>query len=86
MLQKTTTTLEPRFPIQHVINYSLSSVVIEKRYDVTKIQICEIMGYVGIVRKNKMKKNPLPKISLLVQIDGEIEAPLSKIHILLKLA
>ena len=30
------------------------------------------MGYVGIVRKNKMKKKPLPKISLLVQIDGEI--------------
>ena len=25
-----------------------------------------------------MKKKPLPKISLSVQIDGEIEAPLSK--------
>ena len=41
---KTTTTLEPRFRVQYVNNYSYSSVVIEKRYDVTKIQICEIMG------------------------------------------
>ena len=42
MLQKTTTTLEPRFPIQHVINYSLSSVVIEKRYDVTKYKFVKL--------------------------------------------
>ena len=30
----------------------------------------------GIFRKNKMKKAPLTKISLLVQIGGEIKAPL----------
>ena len=34
----------------------------------------EIMGYVGISRKNTMKNTHLPKISLLVQISGEIKA------------
>ena len=46
------------------------------------------MGLDGIFRKNKMKKPPLPKISLLVQIGGEIKAPLCSddfIQILLKL-
>ena len=48
---------------------------------------CEIMGLDGIFRKNKMKNAPLPKISLLVQIGGEIQAPLCSddvIQILLK--
>ena len=43
----------------------------------------------SIFRKNKMKKKkPLPKINLLLQIGGEIEAPLCSvdfIQILLKL-
>ena len=34
------------------------------------------MGLDGIFRKNKTKKAPLPKISLLVQIGGEIQTPL----------
>lgn len=33
----------------------------EKTYDVTKIQICGIMGLANIYRKNKMEKAPLPK-------------------------
>ena len=48
------------------------------------------MGSNGIFRDNKMEKNPLPKISLLVQIGGgDIQAPLcfnDAIQILLKLA
>ena len=48
----------------------------EEKCDVIKIQICEIMGLDGIFRKNKMKKVPLPKISLLVHLGGEIFAPL----------
>ena len=44
----------------------------EEKCDVLKIQICEVMGLVSIFRKNKMKNAPLPKISLLVQIDGSI--------------
>ena len=40
--------------------------------DLTKIQICEIMGLGGILRKNKMRKASLPKISLLMLIGGEI--------------
>ena len=46
------------------------------------------MGLDGIFRKNKTKKAPLPKISLLVQIGGEIQTPLCSddfIQILLKL-
>ena len=45
----------------------------EKKCDVTKIQICGIMGLANIYRKNKMKKPPKnqPKISLLVQIGQE---------------
>ena len=43
----------------------------EKKCDVTKIQICGIMGLANIYRKNKMEKAPLPKISLLVQIGQE---------------
>ena len=38
----------------------------EEKCDITKIQICEIMGLDRILRKNKMKKAPFPKISLLV--------------------
>ena len=45
----------------------------KEKCEVTKIQInCEIMGFVSILRKNKMKRAPLPKISLLVQIGQEI--------------
>ena len=36
--------------------------------DVTKIQICEIMGLIGIFRKNKVKNTHLQEISVLVQI------------------
>ena len=36
--------------------------------DVTKIQICEIMGLIGIYRKNKVKNAHLQEISVLVQI------------------
>ena len=46
---------------------------IEEKSDIRKLQICEAMlGLLVIFRKNKMKKAPLPKISLLVQIVGEI--------------
>lgn len=38
--------------------------------DVTNIKICKIVGLGSIFRKNEMKKKPLPKISLLVQISG----------------
>ena len=38
----------------------------EEKCDITKIQICEIMGLDRILRKNKMKKAAFPKISLLV--------------------
>ena len=41
-----------------------------------KNKICEIMGLVSISKKNKIKKAPLPKISLLVQIGEEIYATL----------
>ena len=41
-----------------------------------KNQICEIMGLVGISRKNKINKAPLPKLTLLVQIGEEIYATL----------
>ena len=34
--------------------------------------ICNIMGLISIYRKNKMKKAPLLKSSLLVQIGEEI--------------
>lgn len=33
----------------------------EERCDVTKIQTCELMGLVSILRKNKLKKNALAK-------------------------
>ena len=39
-------------------------------------ELCEIMACTGIVRKNKVKKAPLPETSELMQIDGEILAPL----------
>lgn len=39
-----------------------------EKCEVTKNQICEVMGLVSMFRKNKMKKVPLPKMSLLVQI------------------
>ena len=36
----------------------------EEKSDVTQSQICEIVGLDGIFRKNKLKKAPLPKLSL----------------------
>ena len=43
----------------------------------TKINLREIMGPVGIMRKGKTKNALLPKIiSMLVQIGGKILAPL----------
>ena len=47
----------------------------EKKRDVTKIQDCQLIGLVSIFTKKKLKKAPLPKMSLLVQIDEEIKAP-----------
>ena len=44
----------------------------EEKCDVTNVHICESMEMVVIFRKNKMNKVALPKISLLVQIGGEI--------------
>ena len=37
-------------------------------------ELYEIMACTGIVRKNKVKKAPLPETSELMQIDGEILA------------
>jgi len=37
----------------------------EEKFDVSKLQICEMMGLVSIFRKNKMKKALLPRISLV---------------------
>ena len=48
----------------------------EEKCDVIKIQICDIMVLGGKFRRNKVKKVPLPKISLLAQIGGVILAPL----------
>ena len=48
----------------------------EEKCDVTKIQICEIMGLVSIFRKRKMKKGPSPKISLLVQVGEDMSTGL----------
>ena len=39
-------------------------------------ELYEIMECTGIVRKNKVKKAPLPETSELMQIDGEILVPL----------
>ena len=44
----------------------------EEKCDVIKIRISEVMRFVSVFRKNKMKNAPLPKISLLVQSDGSI--------------
>ena len=38
----------------------------EKKRDVTKIQDCQFIGLVSIFTKKKLKKAPLPKMSLLV--------------------
>ena len=40
--------------------------------DVTKIKICDFMGFVKIIRQIKTKNVSLPKISMLVQIVGKI--------------
>ena len=39
-------------------------------------ELCEIMACTGLVRKNKMKKAPLPETSELMQINVEILASL----------
>ena len=44
----------------------------EDKCDVIKIQICEITELIDRFRKSKMKKAPLPKISLSVQIGEKI--------------
>ena len=38
----------------------------KKKRDVTKIQDCQFIGLVSIFTKKKLKKAPLPKMSLLV--------------------
>jgi len=40
--------------------------------DITKTTLIKLLGLVGTSRKSKMKKVPFLKISLLVQIIGEI--------------
>ena len=57
--------------------------------DVTKIEICEIMGFVAIIRAIKTKNVSLLKISMLVQIVSEMLSQLysnDSIQILLKMA
>ena len=57
--------------------------------DVTKIKICEIMGFFKINREIKTKNISLPKINILVQIAGEVLPQLCSndfIQILLKMA
>ena len=57
--------------------------------DVTKIKICELMGFFKIIREMKIKNVSLPKISILVQIAGKILPELctnDSIQILLKTA
>ena len=57
--------------------------------DVTKIKICELMGFVEIMRELKTENVSLPKISKLVEIVGEILPQLccnDSIQILLKMA
>ena len=44
----------------------------EDKGDVTKLKICEIMGYLRISRKNEMKNVHLLKFNLLVQIGREV--------------
>ena len=61
----------------------------EEGCDVTKIQTCELMGLVSILRKNKLKKMPSPRIRLLLLIGEKKSEPVCSddvIHILLKLA
>ena len=56
--------------------------------DVTKMNICELMGFVEIIREIKTKNVSLPKISMLMQIVGEILQQLcfnDSIQILLKM-
>ena len=60
-----------------------------ERCDVTKIKICSLVGFVEISREIKTKNVSLPKISMLVQIVGEIFPRLcsnDSIQILLKMA
>ena len=57
--------------------------------DVTKIKICELMGFIEIIRAIKTKNVSLLKISMLVQIVSEILPQLcssDSIQILLKTA
>ena len=43
------------------------------KWNITKIIICELMGFVEIIRAIKTKNVSLLKISILVQIDHEGE-------------
>ena len=54
------------------------------RCDITKIKICELMRFVEIIREIKTKNVSLLRISMLVQIVGEISN--DSIQILLKMA
>ena len=40
--------------------------------DVTKIKVCELMRFVEIIREINTKNVSLPRISMLVQIVGDI--------------
>ena len=57
--------------------------------DVTKMKIFDFVGFVEIIRETKTKNIPLLKISMLVQIVGEILPQLcsnDSTQILLKMA
>ena len=53
------------FPLVHVILNRIA------KCDVTKIKICELMGFVEIIQEIKTKNVSLPKISMLEQIVGK---------------
>ena len=58
-------------------------------FDVTKSKVCKLMGFVLIIRAIKIKHVSLLKISMLVQIVGEILSQLcsnDSIQIHLKMA
>ena len=58
------------YSVFYQVNVFFSLLLKNNTIDITMIQIYEIIGFVIVFRKNKMKKAPLQKISLSVQIGG----------------
>ena len=58
------------YSVFYQVNVFYSLLLKNNTIDVTMIQIYEIIGFLIVFRKNKMKKAPLQKISLSVQIGG----------------